>query len=48
MEFHKRVREGFLDLAKKEPNRFKVLDGKKNIKELHSEVISIIDKELNK
>jgi len=48
MEFHKRVREGFIDLAKKEPDRFKVLDGKKGIKEIHNDIISIIDKELNK
>ncbi len=48
MEFHKRVREGFLDIAKNEPKRFVVLDGKKSIKEIHNDVISIINKELNK
>ncbi len=48
MKFHKKVREGFLDLANKEPERFVVLDGNKSIKEIHKNVISIILKELNK
>ena len=48
MEFHKKVREGFLDIAKKEPERFKILDGKKSIKEIHNDVINIIIKELDK
>jgi len=48
MEFHKRVRVGFLVLARNEPERFVVLDGKKNIKEIHKEVIKIMNKELNK
>ena len=48
MEFHKRVREGFLVLARNEPERFAVLDGKKSIKEIHKEVIKIMNKELNK
>ena len=48
MEFHKRVREGFLELAKKEPERFVVLDGNKSIDEIHNDVISIIKKEFNK
>ena len=48
MEFHKRVREGFLVLARNEPERFVVLDGKKSIKEIHKEVIKIMNKELNK
>lgn len=48
MEFHKRVRLGFLDLAAKEPDRFIILDGKKGIKEIHNDVIRVIDKELNK
>lgn len=48
MKFHKKVREGFLDLANKEPERFVVLDGNKSIKEIHEDVISIILKELNK
>ncbi|MCD6176629.1 MAG: dTMP kinase [Candidatus Cloacimonetes bacterium] len=48
MKFHKRVRKGFLELAKKEPERFIILDGKKSINEIHHDVINIIKKELNK
>ncbi len=48
MEFHKRVREGFLDLAKKEPERFVVLDGRKSIDEIHQDVINVLNKELDK
>ena len=48
MEFHNKVREGFLDLSKKEPERFVVLDGSKSIDEIHHDVINIINKELNK
>ena len=48
MEFHKRVREGFLDLAINEPERFIVLDGSKSIDEIHHDVINVINKELNK
>ena len=46
MAFHKKVRNGFLELANKEPERFVVLDGNKSIKEIHNDVINIIDKEL--
>ena len=46
MAFHKKVRNGFLELANKEPERFVVLDGNKSIKEIHNDVISIIGKEL--
>lgn len=48
MEFHKKVREGFLALAKKESGRFKILDGKKSIDDIHKDVINIIIKELDK
>ncbi|MDP8267696.1 MAG: dTMP kinase [Candidatus Tenebribacter davisii] len=48
MEFHKKVREGFLDMASKEPDRFFVLDGEKSIKEIHNDIIKIMNKELNK
>jgi len=44
--FHKKVRNGFLELANKEPERFVVLDGNKSIKEIHDDVIDIICKEL--
>ncbi|MCF7858094.1 MAG: dTMP kinase [Candidatus Cloacimonetes bacterium] len=44
--FHKKVRDGFLVLAKKEPARFRVLDGNKSIEQIYQAVINIIDKEI--
>jgi len=40
-EFHKRVREGFLNLAEEE-NRFIIIDGTKSIKEIHREIVNRI------
>jgi len=39
-EFHRRVREGFLELARAEPDRFLVLDAARPVDELHAEVIA--------
>lgn len=41
-EFHNRVRQGYLELAKQEPERIKVIDATKSIEEIHKEVINII------
>ncbi|BBB33015.1 dTMP kinase [Thermotomaculum hydrothermale] len=43
--FHKRVRQGFLALAK-ENNNFVVIDGKKSIEDIHKEIVSIVEKRL--
>jgi len=42
-EFHQKVRYGFLDLAKKFPDRIKVLDANQEIKKVHSDVIEILE-----
>ncbi len=44
LEFHKKVRNGFLELAKKENERFLVLDGTKTISEINRLIIKKIDK----
>ena len=41
-EFFNRVRNGYLELAKNEPNRMKVVDSTVSIDEIHQEVIKII------
>lgn len=41
-EFFNRVRNGYLKIAKMEPNRVKVLDATKSIEEIHKDVINII------
>jgi len=43
MEFFNRVRQGYLEIAKQEPQRVKVLDASKSIDEIHREVIAIIN-----
>lgn len=43
IEFHNRVRNGYLELAKQEPNRIKVIDATKSIEEIHQDVINIIN-----
>ena len=42
LEFHNRVRQGYLELAKQEPERIKVVDATKTIEEIHKKVIEII------
>ena len=48
VEFFNRVREGYLELAKQEPERICVLDATKSIEEIHSEVVKIIEEYCNK
>lgn len=43
IDFHNRVRQGYLELAKQEPNRIKVIDATKSIEEIHDEVINILN-----
>ena len=40
LDFHRRVRKGFLELSEREPERFLVLDGRGSIEELHSQILS--------
>lgn len=42
VEFHNRVRQGYLELAKQEPQRIKVIDATKSIEEIHKKVVSLI------
>lgn len=44
VEFHNRVRQGYLELAKQEPQRIKVINATKSIEEIHDEVINILKK----
>ncbi len=47
LEFHNRVRQGYLELAKQEPERIKVVDATKSIEEIHAQVIKIINNYLS-
>ena len=46
IEFHERVRAGFLELAQAEPNRFRIVDAARSAEEVGQEVKNIIDGEL--
>lgn len=39
IEFHKKIRHGFLELAKSEPKRFIVIDANQTIEQIHSEIL---------
>lgn len=42
-DFHNKVRYGYLELAKSEPERIKVIDATKSIEEIHREVVHIFE-----
>lgn len=43
LEFHRKVRFGYLELAKKYPERIKVIDANKTIEEVFAQVKNVID-----
>ncbi|HAW50378.1 TPA: dTMP kinase [bacterium] len=42
ISFHKKIREGYLELAKKMPDKIRVVDGRRKKKEIHNEIMSIL------
>lgn len=42
LEFHNRMRNGFLEIAKSDPERCVVLDANKSIEELHQDVVKLV------
>jgi dTMP kinase len=46
VEFHERVRAGFLELACTEPERFCVIDGSRSVEEVFQQVRKIVDQKL--
>ena len=46
LNFHKKVREGFLELAKNNKN-FVVLDGKEDIETIHKKIVAVVEGKLN-
>ena len=43
MEFFKRVRNGYLEIAKQEPDRVKVIDSSDTIENIHKQVVELIE-----
>ena len=48
IEFFQRVRNGFLEIAKYEPERVKVIDSTKSIELIHNEVLELVKNELGR
>ena len=48
IEFFERVRNGFLEIAKQEPARVKVIDSTKPIETIHNEVLELVKNELGR
>ena len=46
IEFHHRVRAGFLELARTEPDRLRVIDASRSVTEVSEEIKKIVDQEL--
>lgn len=44
IEFHKRVREGYLKLAAMETERIKLINASRRIEEIHREIVRIVDR----
>lgn len=42
IEFFERVRQGFLEIAKQEPNRVKVIDSTQTIEKIHEQVVELV------
>ncbi|MDO8425947.1 MAG: dTMP kinase, partial [Deltaproteobacteria bacterium] len=46
LAFHRRVRHGYLSIAKEEPERVKVINADRDIPSIHKEICDIINKRL--
>jgi dTMP kinase len=46
LEFHQRVREGFLELARAEPRRFRIIDASRPVGDVAREIQTVVDGEL--
>lgn len=48
MDFFNRVRNGYLAIAKEEPNRVKVVNSADTIDKIHNQVVELVEKAVNK
>jgi dTMP kinase len=46
IEFHERVRAGFLDLARTDPERFRIVDAARSVEEVWQTIQKIADREI--
>jgi dTMP kinase len=43
LDFHQKVRKGYLELAAQNPERFKILDATMELERLHEEIVAILE-----
>lgn len=43
LEFHQKVRDGYLEIASKEADRVKIIDANKGIEDIHREIVNIVE-----
>ena len=43
LDFHQKVREGYLELAAQNSARFRILDATQELKRLHEEIINLLE-----
>lgn len=48
LQFHERVRKGYLEMAAAEPDRFAVINADRLKEEIHEEIVSVIMRKLNR
>lgn len=48
LSFHRKVREGYLELSKREPERFRVIDASKDEHEVLKKIITVLDAEIQR
>ena len=46
IDFHNKVREGYLDIARRSPKRVKVIDAKGSVEEVHLRIRQCLDQQL--
>jgi dTMP kinase len=47
VEFHEKVRAGFLTMARAEPERFRIIDASRSVAQVSFEIQSVIDREMS-
>ncbi len=48
MAYHRRVRDGYLEIARREPRRIKVIPSEQSIEEIHDQVVKYVNRLLSK
>ena len=48
LEFHKKVRKGFLEIAKIEKNRYIIIDGRDGVEKIHKEIVKKFEEKIRK